>query len=162
MHLEQVIELTSRFRRSYQSYYYLLYLLGIFSQEVLFLYIEIILLILQSSRFALEGIKFVLNKNTNGNKGLSNWLPRYWMLRHVVWFSNKSCGSCKTQPFYLLKWVWAKLNNTLHGHLLIICSLLCRLCWLYVVFALCQWQFWSEQNWVSYIVLSRLMVHTLS
>ena len=29
----------------------------------------------------------------------------------------------KTQPFYLLKWVWAKLNNTFHGHLFILCSL---------------------------------------
>ena len=29
----------------------------------------------------------------------------------------------KNQPFDLLKWVWAKLNNTFHGHLFILCSL---------------------------------------
>jgi hypothetical protein len=29
----------------------------------------------------------------------------------------------KTQPFYLLKSVWAKLNKAFYGHLFILCSL---------------------------------------
>ena len=29
-----------------------------------------------------------------------------------LWFTNIGCRSCKTQPFYLPKWVWVKLNNT--------------------------------------------------
>ena len=33
------------------------------------------------------------------------------IVKELERFSNRTCGSCKTQPFYLLKWVWAKLNT---------------------------------------------------
>ena len=46
-----------------------------------------------------------------------------YFLRKLVRFSNRTCRSCKTLPFYLLKWVWAKLNNTFYGNLFIDCIL---------------------------------------
>ena len=56
----------------------------------------------------------------------------------LVRFSNRSCRSCKTQPIYLLKLIWANLNNTLHLTPVYSLFFHISLYWLYVVFVLCR------------------------
>ena len=36
------------------------------------------------------------------------------LMKELVWFSNRSCSSFQSQPFYMVKWVWAKMNNTVY------------------------------------------------
>ena len=76
-----------------------------------------------------------------------------------------------TQPFYLLKWVRAKLNNTLNGHLVILCFFiyvilslftLCRLCCLRIPQLIFHYMHDRIISWINVTNLFPLFPHSLS